>query len=248
MGSLATWPGGAFRLRLQLRSSTGRTESPRLWRRCWSQGRENLELTGGAQDTPLPGKEESGNMPDALAEFPSSETATADSQTLTAPSEALAGLCQRVAALEALAERVAALERRLVKRRPDTNARRMTRPDKCPYGWKPGRDARFLVQDAAEQQIIFRLVELAQDPKTTYRELALRLDQAGCKRRGGKKWVGAHGLVRSILRREGVFTPADATAAVQRRIEETKRRAEDKYVPEIINDDEARARARGERR
>ena len=166
---------------------------------------------------------------------------------LADPSEALAGLCQRVALLEALPGRVAALERRLVKRRPDTHARRMTRPDRCPFGWRPGRDPRLIIQDTDEQRIIFRLVELAQDPEASLRELCRRLDAVGCKRRGGKNWTGAHGLVRSILRREGILTPADATAAVQRRIEETKRRAEDKYRPEILSDDDARARARGER-
>jgi len=188
-------------------------------------------------------------MPDVFAEPPSLETATADSQTLTAPSDALAGLYQRVAALEAMAERVAAIERRLVRKRPGPGAHRVTRADRCPYGWKPHpRHPGRLAEDPAEQRIIFKLVEMAQDPKATYRELAFRLDQAGCKRRGGKKWVGSHSLVRSILRREGVLTAADATAAVQRRIAETKRRAEDKYVPEILSDDEARARARGERR
>lgn len=152
--------------------------------------------------------------------------------------EILAGLC----------ERVAALERRLVRRRPDTNARRRTRPDRCPFGWRPGRDPGVLIQDADEQRIIFRLVEMAQNRKASYRELCRRLDAVGCKRRGGKKWAGAHGLVRSILRREGIVTPEDATAAVQRRIEETKRRAKDKYRPVILSDDEARAQARGERR
>lgn len=164
---------------------------------------------------------------------------------LADPSAALAGLCQRLAALEALPGRVAALERRLVKRRPDTHARRMTRPDRCPFGWRPGRNLRLLTEDTDEQRVIFRLVELAQDPKASFRELCRRLDAVGCKRRGGKKWAGAHGLVRSILRREGILTPADATAAVRRRIEEIKRRAEDRYIPETLSDDEARARAKG---
>jgi hypothetical protein len=172
-----------------------------------------------------------------------------ESGALADPSEILAVLCQRVAAMETLPERVATLERRLVKRRPNINARRMTRLDRCPFGWKPHpHNPAVLIQDTAEQQTIFRLVEMAQDSQTTLRELCRRLDAIGCERRGGKKWAGAHGLVRSILRREGVLTPADATAAVQRRIEETKRRAEDRYVPETLSDDEARARARGERR
>ncbi len=165
------------------------------------------------------------------------------------PPDSLVSLCQRVAALEALPERVAALERRLVKRRPDTNARRMTRPDRCPFGWKPHpRNPGALIEDPLEQQTIFMLIEAAQGPKSSLRDLCRFLDRHGRQRRGGKPWKDAHGLVRSILRREGILTPADATAAVRRRIEETKRRAEDRYLPETLSDDEARARARGERR
>lgn len=150
--------------------------------------------------------------------------------------EILAGLCQRVAALE----------RRMIKKRPDTNARRMTRLDRCPYGWRPHpKNPAVLIQDTEEQKAVFRLVELAQDPKASYRELCRRLDAVGCKRRGGKKWAGAHGLVRAILRRENVLSAEDARAAVQRRIEETKRKAEDKYRPETLSDDEARARGNG---
>ena len=118
-------------------------------------------------------------------------------EALADASAALVGLCQRVAVLEALPGRVAVLERRVIRKRPDTNARRMTRPDRCPFGWKPHlRNPAVLVQDTAEQQIIFRLVEMAQDPKASYRELCRRLDAVGCKRRGGKKWAGSHGLVR----------------------------------------------------
>jgi hypothetical protein len=146
-----------------------------------------------------------------------------------------------------LCQRVAALEHRVIKKRPNPNARRVTRVDKCPFGWKPKpTNMAVLIEDTAEQQIIFRLVEMAQDAKASFRELCRRLDNVGCKRRGGKSWAGAHGLVRSILRREGILTPGDARAAVQRRIEEAKRRAGDRYRPEVLSDDEARARARGD--
>jgi hypothetical protein len=59
-----------------------------------------------------------------------------------------------------------ALEARLIRRRPDTNGRRITRPNRCPYGWKPHpHNAAVLIQDAIEQKTIFRLIEMAQDPK-----------------------------------------------------------------------------------
>ncbi len=171
-----------------------------------------------------------------------------ESGTLASTAEILAGLCERVAALEALPERVAALERRVVKKRPDTSTRRMTRPDRCPFGWKPHlRAPAVLTEDPFEQQMIFRLIEFAQDPKASFRELCRRLDLSGCRRRDGKKWVGAHGLVRSILRREGILTSADATAAMWRRTEAVRARAADRYTPEIITSTEARVRARGER-
>ena len=176
-------------------------------------------------------------MPNALAEPPCSETVPAESQTLTELTEIVAGLRQEVATLKA----------RFARKRPDTNGRRRTRLDRCPFGWKPNpHDLAVLIQDTAEQQTIFRLVELAQAP-VSLRELCRRLDATGCKRRGGKKWADAdaHGLVRSILRREGILTPADATAAVLRRIEAVRARAADRYCPETLSDDEARARARG---
>jgi hypothetical protein len=179
--------------------------------------------------------------------LPCSGPGQPEALALADPSAALAGLFQRMAALEALPGRVAALERRVIKKRPDTNARRMTRPDRCPYGWKPHpKNLVVLIEDPMEQRTIFRLIELAQDPKASYRELCRRLDAVGCRRRGGQKWAGAHGLVRSVLRREGIFTPEDARGAVQRRIEEAKRRAQNKYRPEILTDAEARAEARGD--
>ena len=63
----------------------------------------------------------------------------------------------------------------------------------------------------------------------------------------GRKVVPAdltrrEGLIR---RREGILTAADATAAVLKRIEAVRQRAADRYCPETLSDDEARARARG---
>jgi hypothetical protein len=174
-------------------------------------------------------------MPNISTELACLESESAESQASAEPLETLAGLCQRVAALEA----------RLIRRRPATNGRRMTRLDRCPYGWKPHpHNPAVLIQDEVEQQTIYCLVEMAQ-VSISFRELCRQLDAHGRKRRGGKKWAGAHGLVRSILRREGILTPADATAAVLRRIEAIRARAADRYRPETLSDDEVRTRARG---
>jgi hypothetical protein len=117
-----------------------------------------------------------------------------------------------------LYRRVATLEARLTKRKPDASGRRVTRVDRCPYGWKPSeKDRAVLVEVPHEQELILHLVGMA-TKSVSYRELARRLDAEGYRRRGYKRWVGAHGLVRSILRRQGIFTPADATAAVQRHL------------------------------
>ena len=188
-------------------------------------------------------------MPDPLAEPPCSEPGPPEPQALAEPSETLAGLCRRVAALEALPERVAALEAleaRRARKRPVSDGRLRTRPDKTPYGWRPHpHDPGRLVEDPREEGTIFCLIELAQAP-VSLRELCRRLDATGRRRRNGKKWAdNGHGLVRSILRREGILTAADATAAVQQRIEAVRARAADRYCPETLSDDEARARARG---
>lgn len=127
----------------------------------------------------------------------------------------MSALLHRLAAIEG---RLRALERRLVKRRPDTNARRMTRLDRTPYGWKAcEKDQAVLVEAPHEQELIRHLVGMATE-SVSYREICRRLDAEGYRRRGGKRWAGAHGLVRSILRREGIFRPADAEAALLRRL------------------------------
>ena len=127
----------------------------------------------------------------------------------------MSALLDRLTAMEG---RLTALEARLTRRRPETIGRRMTRPDRCPYGWRPDdRNPRLLVEAEPEQQVIRYLIGLAQKP-LSYREMARRLDKEGFRRRKGKLWRGAHGLVRSILQREGIFSPADAEAALLRRL------------------------------
>jgi len=110
--------------------------------------------------------------------------------------------------------RLTALEGRLTRKRPETNGRRMTRLDRTPYGWKASeKDRAVLVRDEQEQEVIKRIVGMAQRP-LSFREMGRRLDADGFRRRRGKLWRGAHTLVRSILRREGLYTPADAEATL----------------------------------
>ncbi len=135
-------------------------------------------------------------------------------------SETLAGLSRRVAALEA----------RLARKRPDTTGRRMTRPDKCPYGFRPHpKNSSRLIEDGSEQRTIFALIEMRQDATVSLRGLCQRLDAMGYKRRSGKPWAACHTLVRDILRRFNAETPAAATAFVLQRIADQKARAADRY-------------------
>jgi DNA invertase Pin-like site-specific DNA recombinase len=103
---------------------------------------------------------------------------------------------------------LAQLEREQIADRTSTamlkhqaSGRRMTRPDRCPYGWRvdpldPGR----LAEDADEQAVIARIRQERQKG-STLREIAAALDRAGIRCRGGR-WT--HSTVRSIIRRAGV--------------------------------------------
>jgi hypothetical protein len=77
--------------------------------------------------------------------------------------------------------------------------------------------------------MIQRIVEMAQLlDHVGLRGMCRVLDEQGHRRRGGKNWTGAHGLVKSILKREGVFSPADAKARVLERIAAAQARAADR--------------------
>ncbi len=155
-------------------------------------------------------------MPNALANVPCSQTVPTEPNTL-------AGLCRRVAALEA----------RLPRKRFVSNGGylpRLTRKDRCPYGWRPdSRAPAKLVPDAGEFETIHALIELRQNSQFSLRTLCRLLDSTGHKRRGGKKWAGCHKLVRDILRRFNAETPAAAAAFILKQIAEQKARAADRY-------------------
>jgi DNA invertase Pin-like site-specific DNA recombinase len=102
---------------------------------------------------------------------------------------------------------LAQLEREQIAERTSTamlrhqaKGRRMTRADRCPYGWKvdPLGDDR-LIEDDAEQAVIGRITRERQNG-ATLREIAAGLDRAGFPCRGGR-WE--HSTVRSILLRNG---------------------------------------------
>jgi DNA invertase Pin-like site-specific DNA recombinase len=100
---------------------------------------------------------------------------------------------------------LAQLEREQIAERTSTamlrhqaKGRRMTRPDRCPYGWRPDpTDPERLVEDAAEQATIGRIREDRRHGRGL-REIARRLDSAGITCRGGR-W--SHTTIRSVLLR-----------------------------------------------
>ena len=105
---------------------------------------------------------------------------------------------------------LAQLEREQIAERTSTamlrhqaKGRRMTRPDRCPYGWRPDpSEPDRLVEDADEQATIGRIREDRRRGRGL-REIARRLDLAGVSCRGGR-W--SHTTVRSVLRRSQQLT------------------------------------------
>lgn len=89
--------------------------------------------------------------------------------------------------------------------RHQAKGRRMTRQDRCPYGWRPDpADPGRLVEDAAEQAAIIRIRQERQQGRGL-REIARALDRAGINCRG-RRW--SHSAVRSVLRRAGQLAEA----------------------------------------
>jgi DNA invertase Pin-like site-specific DNA recombinase len=89
--------------------------------------------------------------------------------------------------------------------RHQTKGRRMTRPDRCPYGWRPDdNNPDRLIQDAAEQAAIARIFQERRQGRGLH-EIARLLDQAGIRCRGSR-W--SHSTVRSVLQRAEQFADA----------------------------------------
>jgi DNA invertase Pin-like site-specific DNA recombinase len=83
--------------------------------------------------------------------------------------------------------------------RHQAKGRRMTRPDRCPFGWRPDdAEPARLVVDTAEQAAIARIRQERHQGRGL-REIARILDRAGIDCRGGQ-W--SHSTVRSVLRRD----------------------------------------------
>jgi DNA invertase Pin-like site-specific DNA recombinase len=108
---------------------------------------------------------------------------------------------------------VAQYQRRIIQkrtrnamRRYQAEGRRMTRMDRCPYGWRPdASDPKRLVQDASEQVIMTTTIRALRQEGKGPRAIARSLNKAGLLCRG-KAW--SHSSIRSILRRLGPLADA----------------------------------------
>ena len=105
---------------------------------------------------------------------------------------------------------VAQYQRRIIQKRTrnamrkyQSEGRRMTRMDRCPYGWRPDpNDPKRLITDASEQAIMSTTIQALRREGKGQRAIARSLNEAGLLCRG-KAW--SHSTIRSILRRNGQF-------------------------------------------
>jgi len=103
---------------------------------------------------------------------------------------------------------VAQYQRRIIQKRTrnamrkyQAEGRRMTRMDRCPYGWRPDpNDQKRLIEDPDEQAIMTTTIQALRREGKGPRAIARSLNEAGQRCRG-KAWT--HSTIRSILRRNG---------------------------------------------
>ena len=107
---------------------------------------------------------------------------------------------------------LAQLEREQIQERTSSamlkhqaNGRRMTRADRCPYGWKVDPDSPDRVVEEVEEQAVISRICQERRRGRGLREIARGLDQAGIDSRG---CLWSHTTIRSILNRAGKLSEA----------------------------------------
>ena len=76
--------------------------------------------------------------------------------------------------------------------------RRMTRPDRCPYGWRTDPTSADRLAEDAEEQAVNTRIRQERAKGRSLRDIARTLERAGIACRGGR-W--SHSTVRAVLRR-----------------------------------------------
>ena len=98
---------------------------------------------------------------------------------------------------------------RLAMQKHQQAGRRMTRKDRCPFGWKADpRDPKRLTEDVDEQETI-RIVLERRAAGEGLTSICRHLDALGRSRRG-KKWVGGRGTAQAIVNRHSASSTAAA--------------------------------------
>jgi len=108
-----------------------------------------------------------------------------------------------MAALPTMEREQTALRTSDAMKRHQSRGRRMTRPDRVPFGYRTDlADPKRLVEEMGEQRIMSTIVEMS---KQEISEIAVALDSAGHSLRSGRPWNTRSGraLIRSILARKG---------------------------------------------
>jgi len=83
-------------------------------------------------------------------------------------------------------------------KRKQAAGHRVTRPDRCPFGWRMDPADNERLAEAPEEQAAIALIRQAAPKGLSYRGICRWLDAQGVQRRG-KRWAGGHGLVKKIL-------------------------------------------------
>lgn len=87
-------------------------------------------------------------------------------------------------------------------RRHQASGRRMTRADRCPYGYQAaGEDGAALIP-VHDEQLVIQVMRTARESGRSFRDIGAHLDQLGHRRRNGQPWSTSPALISKILKRE----------------------------------------------
>lgn len=100
-------------------------------------------------------------------------------------------------------ERIRLLTHLSMQKYQNRDGRRMSRRDKCPYGYSVDTADDSLLIEVPAEQLTIKAIQKAHREGLGLRAICRRLDAHKITRRGGKPWEGSHGLVRAILKRVG---------------------------------------------
>lgn len=78
----------------------------------------------------------------------------------------------------------------------------MSRPDRCPYGYRVDEEDDAVMVPVRDEQAVIQLMKTARDCGMSFRGIGAHLDELGYRRRKGQRWSTAPALISKILKRE----------------------------------------------